>query len=94
MIERRGDYDVFRVRQSAGQRLAVRVRPPAASRLRPVLLVFDNLGQTLLGYDNSLRNSRVARMALPAGARVYKVVVGAADGASEGPYELAAVVRK
>jgi hypothetical protein len=94
-VERRGDYDVFRVRQAAGQRLAVRVRPSAGGRLTPVLLVFDELGRELLDYDNGRgRNGRAAQVVLPARTRAYKVVVGAADGASQGPYELSASAEK
>jgi hypothetical protein len=94
-VDRIGDYDVFRVRQAEGQRLTVWVRPQAGSRLAPLLFVFDSLGQNLVGFDNSRgRASRTAQVALPPGARVFKVVVGASDGASEGPYELVVSVRK
>jgi hypothetical protein len=60
-----------------------------------VLLVFDDPGRNLLGYDNGRgRNGRAAQVVLPARARAYKVVVGAADGASQGPYELSVSAEK
>jgi hypothetical protein len=95
VVERRGDYDVFRVRQAGGRGLTVRVRPPAESRLTTVLLVFDDRGRNLLGYDNGRgRNGRAAQVVLPARTGTYKVVVGAADGASQGSYELYASAEK
>ncbi len=94
-IERRGDYDVFRVRPGERERLTVWVRPQAGSRLVPVLLVFDNLGRNLIGFDNGRgRNGSFAQIVLPAGAGTYKVVVGAADGATVGAYEMAAALQR
>ncbi len=94
-IDRRGDYDVFQVRQAEGQRLTVWVRPRSPSRLVPVILVFDEKGRELLGYHNGRgQGGRVAQVLLPTGARGCKVVVGGADGATYGAYDVGAFQRK
>jgi hypothetical protein len=94
-IERRGDYDVFRLKQADRQSLIVWVSPAAGSKLAPVLLVYDGVGRRLVAFDNGrARSGRVARVLLPAGAaRNYKVVVGGADGSTAGAYTLSAAVR-
>ncbi len=95
-IERRGDYDVFRVRKADQQGLNVWVRPRPGQRLAPVLMVFDATGRQVVAFDNGRnRANRVAQVVLPAGAaQSYKVVVGAADGSTVGTYDLSVAVRK
>jgi hypothetical protein len=91
-IEYRGDYDVFVLRpESAGER-AVRVSPASGSRLAPVLFVFDASGRNLLGFANGkARPGRVAEVGVRVAAgQSYKVVVGAADCATAGAYQVTA----
>jgi hypothetical protein len=91
-IEYRGDYDVFVLRPESAGSLAVRVSPASGSRLAPVLFVFDAPGRNLLGFANGkARPGLVAEVAVNVAAgQSYKVVVGAADCATTGAYQVAA----
>jgi hypothetical protein len=85
-IDQRGDYDVFLLRGSGS--LTVEVRPSGDSQLAPVLFLFDAAGKKMQGFANSKAgNDRVARVTLKAAkGKTSKVVVGAADCATEGKY--------
>jgi hypothetical protein len=89
-IERCGDYDVFVLEPARHGRLAVRVRPTADSPLVPVVFLFDATGRRLLRFGSgSGQDGCVAQLVaqgLP--GHTYKVVVGAADSASAGGYEV------
>jgi hypothetical protein len=91
-VERRGDYDVFVLRADSAGRLAVRVDPSRGSRLAPVLLVFDAQGHELLAFaSGKARRDRAAWTWLKVAAgQPCKVVVGAADCATTGAYQVTA----
>jgi hypothetical protein len=90
-LARRGDYDVFRTEPaSAGAALEVEVKVPADSKLKPVILVFDESGDKLraVGLCNPKNNALKLRCPTR-GGQAFKVVVGAVDGASTGAYQVA-----
>jgi hypothetical protein len=90
-VEHFGDYDVFVVRPESASRLAVRVETAAGSLLEPVLFVFDGAGRHLLGFANGKAIAGNPEVVIDVAAgRSYKVVVGAADGASGGAYRVTA----
>jgi hypothetical protein len=88
-IAPRGDYDVFRTEPAAGGSLEVEVKLPADSKLKPVILVFDNGGDKLRAAALSNGKTRACKLRWPAPAgQAFKVVVGAIDGASTGAYQV------
>jgi hypothetical protein len=90
VIDYRGDYDVFGLSPETPGRLVVEVRPAPGTPLVPVLFVFDAAGRDLVGFANGREDgsfrARVAFTADP--GESFKVVVGAADCASTGEYEV------
>jgi hypothetical protein len=89
VIDHRGDYDVFLLRGPGD--FSVEVRPAGDSRLAPVLFIFDSSGKKLLGFANGKAGQdRAAQASVKVEkGKPCKVVVGAADCATDGAYEVA-----
>jgi hypothetical protein len=85
-IDRFGDYDVFQFTPTTTQSLMVNAQRVPGSTPDPVLMVFE--GSSLLAFNDNRTtadfSSRITRT-FTAG-HTYRIVVGAADGASIGRY--------
>jgi hypothetical protein len=88
-IAPRGDYDVFRTGPATRGSLEAEVKVPANSKLKPLILVFDNTGDKLRAAVISNAKSKACKLRWPAApGQSFKVVVGAVDGASTGAYQV------
>lgn len=90
IIDRRGDYDVFLLPTGPAGPVELTVRPAGGSGLVPVLFVLNSDGRSVRGFANAKADSRgIASVTFETVAdEAYKVVVGAADCATGGAYEL------
>ena len=88
-IAPRGDYDVFRTEPAARGPLEVEVKVAADSKLKPVILVFDEGGEKLRAAGLCNPKNQMLTLRWPAATgQTFKVVVGAVDGATTGAYQV------
>jgi hypothetical protein len=88
-IDWQGDYDVFRITAPANANLSVTVKDLGGQTLRPVAMLFDGNGQSLLKFGNDHATPGSAKVTFRATAgQTYMLVVGADNGTSTGRYSV------
>jgi hypothetical protein len=89
-LARFGDYDVFALKSKDRSRVNVRVNAAEGSDLTPVVLIYDEKGERLLGYRNArAAKDQITRLVVELQAgKECRLVVGSADGTSKGGYRL------